>query len=340
MKLTICMCGLLGGALALGAAPVAEAAPFQSRDRINLVIGYDVGGGYDIYGRFVARHLGKHLTNGPSIVPQNMPGAGSLRAANFIYNVAPKDGTTIGTVSQSIAMMQLLETKGLLFEVDKFSWIGRMSDVDTVLGVWHTAPVRTIQDAKTQEIAVAVGGALSGSDLYVRFLNALVGTKIKPIAGYSAKQALLALEREEVHGSFSILYNQMKAQQPTWFSESKLRILVQIGTERRAALPDVPTLVELVTSEDDRRMMTVISAGDVVGRTLIGPPDMQPGRLAELRRAFDATMADPEVLAEAAKMQLDINPLSGNKLQALTEEQKRLPPATIARIKAIAAESK
>ncbi len=337
MKMIYC---ILAGLLVLGLAPGASAAPFQSRDRINLVIGYEVGGGYDIYGRFVARHLSKHLANGPTVVPQNMPGAGSLRAANFIYNVAPKDGTTIGTVSQSIALMQLLETQGLLFEVDKFSWIGRMSDVDTVLGVWHSSGVRSIQDTKTREIAVAVGGALSGSDLYVRFLNALVGTKIKPIAGYSAKQALLALEREEVQGSFSILYNQMKAQQPAWFSENKLRILVQIGSERRATLPDVPTLTELATSEDDRRMMAVISAGDIVGRTLIGPPDMQPDRLAELRRAFDATMADPEVLAEAAKMQLDINPLTGDKLQALTEEQKRLPAATVARIKAIAAESK
>ncbi|MFN4283083.1 MAG: Bug family tripartite tricarboxylate transporter substrate binding protein [Alphaproteobacteria bacterium] len=333
MKMMHCV---LAGLLAFGLAPSASAAPFQNRDRINLVIGYEAGGGYDIYGRFVARHLSKHLTNGPTIVPQNMPGAGSLRAANFIYNVAPKDGTTIGTVSQSIALMQLLETPGLLFEVDKFSWIGRMSDVDTVLGVWHTAGVRSIADVKTREIAVAVGGALSGSDLYVRFLNALAGTKIKPIAGYSAKQAQLALEREEVHGSFSILFNQMKAQQPAWFSENKLLILVQIGNERRATLPNVPTLTELATNDEDRRMMAVISAGDTVGRTLIGPPDMQPDRLAELRRAFNATMADPEVLAEAAKMQLDINPLTGDKLQALTEEQKRLPPAAVARIKAIA----
>lgn len=330
----------LGALLVCAIDAQAQAAPFQSRDRINLVIGYDVGGGYDIYGRFVARHIGKHIANNPAVVPQNMPGAGSLRAANYLYNVAPKDGTAIGTVSQSLGMMQLLETPGLMFEADKFSWIGRMSDVDTVLGVWHTAPVRTIQDAKTQQIAVAVGGALSGSDLYVRFLNSLVGTKIQPISGYSAKQALLAMEREEVHGSFSILLNQMKAQQPAWFAENKLRILVQIGSERRSAIPDVPTLTELATNDDDRRMMAVISSGDIIGRTLIGPPEMQPDRFAELRRAFDATMTDPEALAEAAKMHLELNPLPGAKLSALMQDLTQLSPATVTRIRGIAAESK
>jgi tripartite-type tricarboxylate transporter receptor subunit TctC len=313
---------------------------FQSRDRINLVIGYEAGGGYDVYARFLARHLGRHLANNPTIIAQNMPGAGSLRAANSIYNIAPKDGTTIGTVSQSIAMMQLLETPGLMFDAAKFSWIGRMSDVDTVLGVWHTSPVTSIHDTREKPITVAVGGALSGSELYVTFLNALVGTKIRPISGYSARQALLAMEREEVNGSFSILLNQMKVQQPAWFAENKLRILVQIGTNRRPSLENVPTLTELGLNEDDRRILAVISSGDIIGRTIIGPPNMQPDRLAELRRAFDATMSDPAAIAEAGKMQLDLNPLSGQELQALLRDYEQLSPELTQRIKSIANASK
>lgn len=167
-----------GIALLLASACVASAAPFQSKDRINLIIGYEPGGGYDVYGRFVARFLGKYLSGQPRVVVQNMPGAGSLEAANYIYNIAPKDGTTIGTVSQSIPMMQLLDTPGIKFDADRFSWLGRMSDVDTVLGVWHTAPVETVEDAKNNKITVSIGGALSGSELYVLFLNKLIGTKI------------------------------------------------------------------------------------------------------------------------------------------------------------------
>lgn len=327
---------ILAFCLAFAAVSAAKAEPFSSKDRINMIVGYEVGGGYDIYARFLSRHMGRHLEGNPTFIVQNMPGAGSLRAANFIYNVAPKDGTTIGTVSQSVAMMQLLETPGLQFEVDKFSWIGRVSDVDTVLGVWHAAGVKSIQETKTKQITVAVGGALSGSDLYVKALNALVGTKIRPISGYGAKPAQLAMERQEVDGSFSILFNQLRIQQPTWISEDKLRVLVQIGTERRSNLPNVPTLTELAANEDDRRILAVLSSGDIVGRTILGPSNMQKDRLTLLRRAFDATMADQVAVAEAAKLQLDLNPLSGEKLQDLLSEYKELSPALITRIKNLA----
>jgi tripartite-type tricarboxylate transporter receptor subunit TctC len=329
----------LAAALFVGTAVRVSAAPYQARDRINLVIGYEAGGGYDVYGRFVARFLGSHIPGEPQIVPQNMPGAGSLRAANYIYNVAPKDGTALGTLSQSIPMMQLLGTPGILFDADKFSWIGRASDVDTVLGVWSTAGVDSVDDLKKKKIAVAVGGALSGSELYVMFLNKLVGTNIQPVAGYSGKTAQLAMERGEIDGSFSLLLNQSRVQNPQWFSEHKLKVLVQIGVERRASIPDVPTLTELATSDDDRKILAAVSGGDILGRTFVGPPGMDPERFALLHKGFDAILHDPQVLAAAEKQKLDINYLSGEATQQLVHQYQALSPATVERIKAIVAEA-
>ena len=190
----------------------ASAAPFQSKDLITIIVGFEPGAGYDMYGRFVARFLGKYLTGQPRVVVQNMPGAGSLRAANYIYNIAPKDGTTIGILGQSTPMMQLFGTPGIMFDTDRFGWLGRVSDLDAVLGVLATTGVRSIDDLKRKEIAVAIGGALSGSELYPIFANKLLGTKFKSVAGYSAREMQLALERGEIDGSFALVFSQLKAQ--------------------------------------------------------------------------------------------------------------------------------
>jgi tripartite-type tricarboxylate transporter receptor subunit TctC len=325
--------------MVLATVSVAVAAPYQGKDRINLVIGYEAGGGYDVYGRFVARFLGAHVGGEPQVIPQNMPGAGSLRAANYIYNIAPKDGTAIGTVSQSIPMMQLLGTPGILFDTDKFSWIGRISDVDTILGVWTAAGVSTVEDLKRKPIAVAVGGALSGSELYVLFLNKLVGTKIQSVAGYSGKTAQLAMERGEIDGSFSLLLNQSKVQNPHWFTEGKLKVLVQIGTERRPAIADVPTLTELGTSDEDRKILAAVSAGDILGRSFLGPPGMDADRFAQLRSGFAAMLHDPVVIAAAEKQKLDLNFLDGEATYALVHQYQALSPAVVERIKAVVAEA-
>lgn len=322
------------------ASPAATySAPYQSKDRINVLIGYEPGGGYDVYGRLVARFLGKFLSGNPQVVPQNMPGAGSLHAANHIFNVAPKDGTVIGTVSQSLPLMQLLGQPGILFDADRFVWLGRMSDVDTVLGVWHAAGVKTIEETKAKEIAVATGGALSGSELYAIFLNKLVGTRIKSVRGYSARESQLALERGEIDGSFSLLFGQIAAQKPTWLSEGKINILVQIGLQRRSTMPNVPTLIELAANENDRNILTLISAGDILGRAFLAPPDTDKDRVEQLRRAFDQMVQDPEVLQAAGQSKLEINYLRGPETQALVRRYKELPPEVAATLKQTIAES-
>ncbi len=311
----------------------ALAAPFQGKDLINVIVGFDPGAGYDMYGRFVARFLGKYLTGQPRVVVQNMPGAGSLRAANYIYNIAPKDGTTIGILGQSVPIMQLLGTPGILFDSDRFEWLGRISDIDAVLGVWSTVGVQSIEDVKHKEIAIGIGGALSGSELYPIFLNKLVGTKIKAVAGYSAREQQLAIERGELDGSFALLFSQIKMQNPFWLSDGKIKLLVQIGLQRRASMPDVPTLIELVRNEDGRAIMKIISSGDILGRSFVAPPDTDKDRLAELRQAFDDMAKDPEVIEAAAKEKLNLNHLSGPDTQLLVHQYKELSPAVAASIK-------
>lgn len=321
-------------ALAVMSSQPADAA-YQKDDRIHLIVGYAAGGGYDIYARFIAPYLTKHLPNNPSIVVQNMPGAGSLKAANYLYNVAPKDGTVIGSVGQGVPQMEILGQPGIQFEADKFNWIGRISDVRSLIGVWHEAPVKTIEDVKNKEATIAIGGPISGSTLYVMFLNELVGTKMKPIAGYSSREAMLAMERREIDGSSSILWTNLESGYPSWISEKKINILVQIGTERDPNLKHVPLLSELAKNEQDKRILDAIASSDVIGRSLLAPPSVPKERVDALRKAMTAALKDPEALAAAKKMKVDIGPLDGAALQKLVEDTSRLSPELVKKIRAV-----
>ena len=323
----------VAAALLLLAADAARAQDFPAR--VTLLIGYEAGGGYDQYARFLAPFLSKHLPGRPSVVPQNMPGAGSLKAANYLFNSAPKDGSTIATIGQGVPQMQVFGQKGIQFDATRFGWIGRIADAVSMIGVWHTAPARTIEDTKQQEVTIAVGGALSGSVLYVQFLNALAGTRLKPIEGYSSNLARLAMERGEVDGSSSLLWSVVEGEYH-WVSEKKARILVQAGLERIKEIADVPLIQELGRSEEDRTILKVVSSSDVIGRSLLAPPDLPKDRLAALRRAFDAAISDPEARAQAAKMKVDLNPLTGEQLSAVVGDYRRLSPAVVAKIREIA----
>jgi tripartite-type tricarboxylate transporter receptor subunit TctC len=322
---------LLAVTLAAASAEAQESFPA----RVTLLIGYEAGGGYDQYARFMAPYLAKHLPGHPTVVPQNMPGAGSLKAANYLYNVAPKDGSVIATIGQSVPQMQVFGQKGIQFEATRFGWIGRMADAVSMIGVWHTAPAQTIEEAKTKEVTIAVGGALSGSVLYVQFLNALVGTKLKPIEGYSSNLARLAMERGEVDGSSSLLWSVVEGEY-RWVSEKKARILVQAGIDRIKEIADVPLIQELGRSEEDRTILRVVSSSDIIGRSLLAPPDLPPARLATLRRAFDAAISDPDARAQGARMKVDLNPLTGERLSEIVGDYDKLSPQVIEKIRQIA----
>ena len=315
---------------------MAAAADVRVPDKITIVVGYEASGGYDIYARFIARFMPAHLPGSPRIVITNMPGASSLNAANHLYNVAPRDGSVLGVVGQGIALSQMLEQSGIKFDAAKFSWIGRITDVNDLIGIWNTSRVKTIYDTKQTEVTIAIGAALSGSTLYVRFLNALTGTKLKPIAGYSSLESLLAMERGEIDGTASISKAYLNASRPDWLPTGKVRVLVQAGLTADPAFPGVPRMTELASNEDDRAVLHTLSTIDGIGFNVTAPPELTPSTLDALRTGFMATLKDPVAIAEANKEHIELGPLSGTELQQLIEDFFRVPSKTVERVRTLA----
>jgi tripartite-type tricarboxylate transporter receptor subunit TctC len=311
--------------------PAAAQESFAGRT-VTISVGFGPGGGYDLYARVLARHLGRHLPGQPTVIVANMPGAASVRAANYIANVAPKDGTALGMVAQSIAEDQLLGTAGVSYDVAKLGWIGRIAANIEVAYVWHAAPAKALDDLRTTEATFA--GTGPSSSIYPRLLNAIAGMKWKVVAGYNTTSAAhLAMERREVDGAVSSL-NTLRTTQRDWLDKGLIRILVAFATGRSPELTNVPAVVELARTSEDRDVLAFYANSGAVGRALIAPPGMPPERLALLRNAFDATMQDAAFRAEVTTMRLDFEPLAGAELQALVEASTRVSGTVLARAKA------
>src|SRR5262245_5043440 len=299
---------------------------------VTIYVGFGPGGGYDLYGRVLARHLGKHLPGHPGVVVANMPGAASIRAANYVYAVAPKDGTALGIAAQSIAEEQLLGTTGVSYDVTKLAWIGRFSSNVEVAYVWHKAPVGTVNDLKSTEATFA--GTGPASPVYPRLLNAMAGMKWKLITGYNTTAAAhLAMQRGEVDGATSSL-NTLKTTQRDWLDQRLIRILVAFALTRRSDFADVPAVVELGATQEDKDVLGFYANSGAVGRAVMAPPGMNADRVAILRAAFDATMKDAEFLAEIETTKLEFEPIPGADLQALVEASTRVTGAVLARARA------
>jgi tripartite-type tricarboxylate transporter receptor subunit TctC len=305
---------------------------FYRGKTISLIIASNASGGYDTYGRLLARHLPRHLAGNPGIVVQNMPGAGGLRAANHLFSVAARDGTVIGIFDQAVFLDQLLGIPGLRGDVRKFNWVGRMASNSAVLFAWHTAAVKTITDAFSQELIVAASG--SSSRLNWTALNALAGTRFRLLTGYEGPaSAKIAMERREVD-ALSLPWPVLRAENPEWLRDRKINLLLQTGLEKNPGLPDLPRMIDLARTEADHRVLEIFAAPSVVGRSFVAPPGVDSARVAELRSAFSASLKDPELLAEAGRMNFDIDPLSGSELQAFFERDH--PANLIERAKQVA----
>jgi len=303
---------------------------------ITIYIGFGPGGGYDLYGRVLARHLGKHLPGHPTVVVSNMPGATSVRAANYVYNVAPKDGTALGIVAQSIGEEQLVGTAGVSYDVAKFKWIGRFAPNIEVAYVWHAVPVNTIDDLKTIEATFA--GTGPSSLIYPRLLNSIAGMKWKLVNGYNTTSvAHLAMQRREVDGATSSL-NTLKTTQRDWLDGRLIRILVQFALKRSAELSAVPAVVEFGKTLEHKDVLSFYASSGAIGRAVIAPPDMPKDRVAMLRAAFDAMLKDVDFLAEIETTKLEFDPLSGAELQRLVEGSSKVSSAVIERARAVRAE--
>jgi tripartite-type tricarboxylate transporter receptor subunit TctC len=314
--------------------------PFFKGRTINLYIGFGPGGTYDLYARLLARHMGRHIPGNPSIVAQAMPGAGSITLANFLFNVAPKDGSAIGTVAQAVAVEEALKSSGIAYRAAEFNWIGRASNAVELIMSWHTSKARTIEDTRIHDTPTAGTGPASPSEGIPRLLNATYGSRFRIISGYQASAiALVAMEKGEVDTA-QTSWSTLKATKADWIRDKRVNILTQSTLSRIPELPDVPAAVELGRTAEDKALLAFYVSSAEVGRSFLAPPGLPAERVATLRRAFDATMQDPEMRADTERAKADLAPLTGEKLQQLIIDTAKAPPALVERMKTILQGSK
>jgi tripartite-type tricarboxylate transporter receptor subunit TctC len=317
--------------LALNAASPAHAEDYFAGKEINLYIGSSPGGPYDAYGRLLARHLGRHIPGRPSVVVQNMPGASGRRLMGFIYNVAPRDGTAIATAQRALAFDPLMGVDSR-FDVDRVNWIGSANNETNVCMVWHSSPIRTLDDVKTQDMVVGTSGPSSTDAIYPNVMNTLFGTRFRVVGGYqAAAESNIAMERGEIDGRCGITWDTLVSLNADWLRDKKIRLLVQFALDKNRDLPDVPSVFDLAKTDEERQILALWAAPNKMGRPFFGPPGMAGERIDLLRRAFDAAMRDPELLAEAARMQLAVASITGEQVQALIRQVYATPKDVVAK---------
>lgn len=324
--------------LLLAAAPtlapcIANAEPVEDFYRgrsVQLVIGFSAGAGYDLYGRVLARHMSKHIPGRPTIVVQNMPGAGSIKAANFLYSVAPKDGSTIGMLARGMAMEPLVGDAK--YDGTQYAWIGSITNENSLCASWHTSPVKKVDDALTRTFTVGGSGHGADTDVFAYLWRNLLGAKVKVITGYPGGNEInLAMERGEVEGRCGWSWSSIKSNKAAWLKEGKVALLVQFALEKSPDLADTPLIMDLARDDEQRQILRMILSRQVMARPFMAPPGIPDDRKQALRKAFDQTMADPEFLAEAEKTNLEVNPVKGIEIDTLLAEVYRTPKDVIAK---------
>jgi tripartite-type tricarboxylate transporter receptor subunit TctC len=320
----------------VGASHAQAVADFYRGRNVTLVIGFSVGGGYDLYARLLSRHLGKHIPGQPNIVPQNREGAGSERATLYLYNAAPKDGSVIGTFSRSMAVAPLLANAP--FDATRLSWLGSISSDVSVCMTWHTSPIRTFEDMLVKPFTMGGLGRDADPDIFANVLRNVFGAKLKLVSGYpGTSDATLAMERGELNGMCGISWSTAKARHTDWMKARKVNMPVQFGLRKEADIADVPAVIDLVKGEEQSRMVRLILAGQAMARPYAAPPGIPDDRRRALIAAFEATMQDPEFLADAEKQQADISPVSAAEIEKLLTDVYATPKDIIAKAaKAIA----
>lgn len=324
------------GIVAAG-GPVAaqDAETFYRGRNVDMIVGYPPGGSNDLYARIVSRFLGKYIPGNPTVVLRNMPGAGSIVAANYIYNIAPKDGATLGIISPTSPLDEKLGASGVKFESARFTWIGRAASSVNVSFFSRNGPVQTTADMFTKESKMAATGAGSTVVVYPTVMNKLLKTKFNLIMGYKGSgEAMLALDRGEADGHSTSL-DALNAEHPDWITNGAVRILVQYGLERHPLLPNVPTAVELAKTDEQKRIMRLVMSSVEVGKMFFSTPGVPAERTEALRRSFDALMNDAEFKAEVAKARMDLIPMRGEDLQRLVGEVANMPPDMLAKVRDI-----
>jgi tripartite-type tricarboxylate transporter receptor subunit TctC len=323
--------GLLAGLTLL--TPAAQAEPDFAGKTITIVSSFGAGGGYTTYAEIVARHLGAQLPGKPNVIVRTMPGAGGMNGTQHLFNVAARDGSVLGVVPQTVAIAQALGTGALRYDATAFNWIGRVNSNIEVQQTWHTAAVKTIEDARTKEVVVGGTGPDSSSVVFPRILNAMFGMKFKVVAGYEGVNMVsIAMERGEVQGMVRP-WSITKTVRPEWLREHKINLLVQYALARHPEIPNVPAVVDLAQTPEQRQVLGLYASGSAIGRAIVAPPGVPAETVAVLRRAFMDTMRDPALLADVAKSRIDIDPLAGDKLQEIVRQAVAVPPRVVEQAK-------
>jgi len=320
------LCTACVGALVLIATTPARAADavanFYKGKTVQVLIGFSAGGGYDIYARTLARYMGKHIPGNPTLVPQNMPGAGTLKVANFIYNVAPKDGTVFGTFARGIPMEKLLgRTQGQQFDATKFTWIGSVTDEPSVCVFWGASGIKTWQDMKTKPWKVGGSGVTSDLDIYANVLRNMFHLPGRLITGFpGGTEVLLSMQRREVDGRCGWSWTALLSRDHHLLDQKLVNVTLQLGLEKNPDIPDVPLVLDQTNDPKEKAALRLIFSRQVMARPFAAPPGLPADRVKALRDAFDATMKDAGFLAEMKKLDLEVRPQGGSKVEQLVKE--------------------
>jgi tripartite-type tricarboxylate transporter receptor subunit TctC len=319
---------LQGTMMARAADPIAD---FYSGKNLQLAIGYAPGGGYDIYARALARHMARHIPGNPSITVQNMPGAGSIKAANYLYNIAPKDGTVFGGFSRGAFLDPLLgRGEGVQYVAAKYGWLGSISNEVGVCAFRTESGVATWRDMQTKSYVIGSTGAGADSDVFPIVLRKMFGLPMKVVTGYrSAADVVLAINRKEVDGRCGWSWSSMMAWNKDLYQSKAITVALQLASQKLAELPDTPSIMEVARDADQKAALKLILSRQMMARPYVAPPGLPPERLKALREAFDATMSDPDFLADAQRQDLEVRPVSGREADALINEIYASPAAVV-----------
>lgn len=325
---------ILGIATALTDGATAQAEDFYQGKSITIITSTGEGGGYDAIARSLGRQMSKHIPGHPNFIVQNMPGGGHMLATNYLYNIAPKDGTVMGTINQNVPSHQVLDGRGVRYDATKFNWLGALDNPNAIIAVWHTSGIHTIEDAMKQEVITGATGDGSSGFRYPSVMNTILGTKFKVIKGYkSTGEIFTAMERGEIQARGGG-YQAIAIQHPDWLRDNKVRFIIQIGRVREPHLRDVPLWTEVVKTDEQRQVLSLIAASITVGRPFLLPPNAPADRVAIMREAFAKGVKEPEFLADGQKLNFETGTISAEEVTRIVAETINASPEVVAKAKA------
>lgn len=315
------------------AADAATPADFYKGRTVQLLVGFSPGGGYDLYARVLARHMGRHIPGNPNVVPQNMPGAGSLKAANYLYTVAPKDGTVFGIFDRGLPMERLLgRSQGVSFDATKFSWIGSVTDEPAVCAFSRRSGIRNWQDMRAKPFKVGGAGITADDEIYPTVLGNMFGIPVRVVSGFPGRaETVLSVLRGEIDGLCGWSWSSLMSRDKHLLDSGEIVIALQLGVEKTLDLPGVPLLGDLTTDVKQKAALRLIFSRLTIARPFAGPPGLPPERVKMLRDAFDATMRDPAYLAEMRRLMLEVRPQAGAKVEQVVREVYAAPADIVKR---------